>query len=148
MGVAILDYRVPVDHYPTDYFGDYVENNLLVVYRKEFSDEASLRRFFLSVTKAIARADEDWLYFLLDRDPQTEIKIDDFRTEGGFVPEAVLEFAGKTPVRVEINFNAGQALIQSGERWEVYEMEPAGASALENLIYTARPNPTAMQPGS
>ena len=130
--ISVLDPRVPVAFYPSGHFGDYVYENVLITDRLELSDEMMLRQLFFLMVESAAAVDEDWSVW--PGEAQTEMKVSDFRDETGFVPEMLIELVGETVVRMEMNFTRQQVLIQSGDLWETYTLDPGSAAALKEMV--------------
>jgi len=127
-----LDPRVPVSRYPEGYFGDWVDDGVLVTERVEFTDEERIRQVFALLVEAVGDPDVTF-------DDEIEMSgfqesVANYRQDTGFVPELIFEFAGAVPLRFEINVSQHRLLVQAGDKWGGYTLDRWSATALQELL--------------
>jgi len=129
---SLLEPRVMVGAYPIGYFGDFTYEGVLVSDRLEFSDEPGLQQLFGLMVRLAKEPEDYWDPGFEWKDP--DLKLTEYRDQTQFTPELVLEFVGETTVRLEINLTTKRLLVQSGERWEMYDLDQKSAAALKEVL--------------
>ena len=131
--VSLLEPLVPVADYPKGYFGDWVEDGVLVRARHEFADEDRMRQLFALLAESVTGSeDEDNLPWL--GEAALDESAGDYRREAGFVSEWSIEFVGEVPLRLEFDLEARRLLVEAGDRWDSYELDRPRADALGKFI--------------
>ena len=130
---SLLDRRVLATHYPEGHFGEWIHEGVLVTNRIKIADQTRMGLVFSLLAEAIDGSDylseEVWL-----ESGQPDISVGDYRRSSGFVPDLVVDMAGDSSVRVEIDLIQERILVQSGADWESYVMDRLSAAALKELL--------------
>jgi hypothetical protein len=142
MGAAYLQCRaiqaevfaplVRVEFYPDGYFGDWVQQGTLVSKRWRLTDESRIRWLFLLLVESVGAPDEVEAIWLEDLSPASTSA--DYKRDTGFLPDYGFEFVGVIPLRVELSLSKRRLLVQQGEKWASFGLDPWCAAAFIDLM--------------
>ena len=129
---VLLDPDVVVDSYPEGFFGSWVRDGILITHRREMTDEVATQQVFALLAEAIAGPDPEIEYWFTDSTAKTSQAA--YLRSTGFVPEIIIEFAGETPLRVDLNTRQGRILVRAGDCWGFFALDQWSGAALKALL--------------
>ncbi len=132
MRVSQLAPIVRVSDYPAGWFGDWVQDGVMVRTREDVFDEDRMRALFTLLTECVAAPQDDggdWL-----DETALEESLAAYRETAQFSSEWTIEFIGGSPLRVELDARDHRLLVEAGDDWDTYELDATRARQLTELL--------------
>ena len=62
----------------------------------------------------------------------------DYRHDAGFASEWTIEFVGDVPLRLDLDARGSRLLLEAGDRWDSYELDPTRLRQLQELLVAGK----------